>query len=758
MSIIFNQDSKTFHLTNKKTSYIFKILDNGNLVHLYYGPSLPNKDNFDYLFRKKFSGHLVTREDDLQFSFDYLKSEYPTFGQTDYREGAYQVKNKNGSKVSELKYVSHEIFKGKNQLLNGLLPATYVENDNEATSLNLLMRDEVLGMDVVLKYTIYEEINAITRSVYFSNNSEETINLERALSMSLDLDGYDYEMINLNGAWARERQMEVSKLHHGDQSIFSTRGDSSTEFNPFICLKKPMATETTGDVLGFSLIYSSNFLGSVNVNLYNKTRVMMGINPFTFKWNLNPGDSFQTPEAVMVYSQEGLNGMSQTFHELYRKRLARGEYRDADRPVLLNNWEGTYFDFNEEKILSMATDAKELGAELFVLDDGWFGKRNDDKSSLGDWFVNYDKLENGIKGLSNKIEAMGLKFGLWFEPEMVSPISELFEVHPDWIVGVTDRVLSIDRYQYVLDFTRTEVVDYIFNMMSSIISESKISYIKWDLNRSISEAYSTKLATDQQGEFYHRYILGVYDLYNRLTTKYPQVLFESCASGGLRFDPAMLYYAPQTWTSDDTDTVERLKIQYGTSLVYPLSSMGAHVSAVPNHQVYRITPLETRANTAFFGVLGYELDPTKLTDDEKMRIKKQIQLYKEHREVFQYGTFYRLVSPYDGDGNITSWMCVSENKETAIMGIYQVLSRPNPNELIVKLAGLNDEFEYTISNRNYTLSGRELKSAGLPFHLTINNEIDVKTMMYSVLNNMEYTPVLGIGDYSSELIILRREK
>ncbi len=420
----------------------------------------------------------------------------------------------------------------------------------------------------------------------------------------------------------------------------------------------PTTTESEGEAYGFSLVYSGNFIAEAEVDPYDTTRIRIGISPNTFSWQLAPGEAFVTPEAVITYSDSGLGGMSDALHRLYRDRLARGTWRDRVRPVLLNNWEATYFDFDADKLLAIATAARDLGVELFVLDDGWFGERDKDDSSLGDWFVNTRKLPDGLGGLATKVEALGLRFGLWIEPEMVSERSRLFEAHPDWAIGIPGRPRTESRQQFVLDMSRPEVVDHLFGALSDVLASAPISYIKWDMNRNITEPYSTGLPPERQGEFFHRYILGVYDLYARLTAAFPEILFESCAGGGGRFDPGMLAYAPQAWTSDDTDAIERLRIQWGTSMAYPQSSMGAHVAAAPNHQTGRITPIETRAAVAFFGAFGYELDPTVLSDAERQTVAAQITFYKEHRELFQRGRFVRLRSPFEESGNQTAWMVV----------------------------------------------------------------------------------------------------
>ncbi|OIJ17041.1 alpha-galactosidase [Anaerobacillus alkalilacustris] len=713
MPIYFNENTKEFHLQAKDVSYIFTVLKNNHLGHLYYGKKIQHRPSFSHLFKTQpRAGASCVFEGDLEFSLDSIKQEFPCYGTSDYREPAFQIVQENGSRITNFEYKSHSIFSGKPKL-DGL-PATYVEDDHEATTLQVLLYDELIDAEIHLLYTVFEKYNVVTRSAKFINNSNQQLQLNRALSMNVDFFDSDYEMIQLSGSWARERHVKTRKLQPGIQSITSTRGSASSgQQNPFIALKRTSTTEFQGEVYGFSLVYSGNFLAQVEVDHYDVARVSLGINPFDFSWLLDPTESFQTPEVVMVYSDQGLNAMSQVYHELYRSRLAKGRWRDKNRPVLINNWEATYFDFNEEKIVEIATASKELGVELFVLDDGWFGKRDDDTTSLGDWYVDEEKLPNGIKGLAEKITALNMEFGLWFEPEMVSKKSQLFKEHPDWLIHVPGRANTHARNQHVLDFSRKEAVDYIYEMMAEILREAPITYVKWDMNRYMTEIGSPALAAQRQREVSHRFILGVYDLYERLTSEFPEVLFESCASGGCRFDPGMLYYAPQTWTSDDTDAVERLKIQYGTSFVYPLSAMGAHVSAVPNHQVHRFTSLNMRGNVAFFGVFGYELDLAKMSDEEKELVKEQIAFYKENRSLFQRGTFYRLLSPFENDGNETSWMVVSEDQTEAIVGYYRVLAKPNPGYKRLLLKGLNEAFEYKLNDLPVSMLGDELMNVGL---------------------------------------------
>ena len=724
MAIIFHKQSKCFHLYNDEVSYIMRIMENGQLENLYYGKKIHDKEDFAYFHDEAMRSQMsVCIPEPGLLSMQYTRQEYPSYGTGDYRSPAVTIAQENGSRIIDFKYAGHEIYSGKKEILP--LPATYVEEKEEAETLEVTLHDNVMDTDLILSYTIYEAYPVITRNTKFVHKGKEKIVLERAMSASVEFLDMDYEMVQLSGGWSRERYVKNRKLEMGIQSIQSLNGTCcGAEHNPFFALKRPHTTESQGEVYGFSLVYSGNYLGQVEVSTFDMTRVMMGINPEDFSWELKSGESFQTPEVVMVYSDKGLNKMSQTYHRLYRKRLMHGEWRDKARPILLNNWEATYFDFNEEKILTIAKKAKEAGVELFVLDDGWFGARNDDYRGLGDWYVNLEKLPDGISGLSKKVEELGLKFGLWVELEMVNKDSDLYRAHPDWIISAPNRFESHARHQNVLDFSRNEVVDYIYEMIAKVIRESSISYIKWDMNRYMSEPYSKGSAPCEQGKVMHKYILGVYDLYTRLTTEFPHILFESCASGGARFDPAMLYFAPQTWCSDDTDASERTKIQYGTSYVYPIVSMGSHVSAVPNHQMHRITPIETRANVAYFGTFGYELDLNLLSDAEIETVKKQIAFMKEHRELIQMdGDFYRLLSPFEG--NETAWMVVSSDKTQAVAAFYQRLNKVNASWLRLKLDGLDANTKYEVSCDMAPVTSYDAKIAEAYGHKT--EEDSVKT-------------------------------
>lgn len=735
MPIIYHESSKEFHLYNASISYIIEIMENGQLGNLYYGKRIRDRESFSYLHEaqeRPLGAMTVSGENPL--CLQYSRQEYPSYGTGDYRYGACTVEQKNGSRITNFVYATHTIYEGKKKIEP--LPATYVENKKEATSIEITLYDKVMDTNLILTYTIYEELAVLTRQARYLHNGEDDIVLQNAMSACIDLPDKDFEMLHLSGAWARERYIKSRKLEQGIQAIYSMRGASSGEHNPFFTLKRKSTTENQGEIYGFSLVYSGSYLGQVEVCSHDTTRVLMGIHPDTFSWTLKKGESFQTPEVVMVYAWEGINRMSQTYHKLYRTRLARGYWRDKERPILLNNWEATEMSFDEADILRIAKKGKEVGVELFVLDDGWFGNRNDDHRGLGDWYVNQEKLPEGIKGLSEKIEAMGMKFGLWIEPEMVNKDSDLYRKHPDWILSVPERLETPSRQQHVLDFSRKEVIDSIFAMLDKVIGESRISYIKWDMNRYITECYSNTARPEEQGKVMHKYILGVYDLYMRLLKKYPEILFESCASGGARFDPGMLYFAPQTWCSDDTDAVERMKIQYGTSLVYPISSIGAHVSAVPNQQLGRVTPISTRANVAFFGAFGYELDLNELSGEEIQQVKEQIKYYKCHRKLIQQGIFYRLKSPFEDKD--TAWMVVSEDQKEAIAAYYQLLNKVNAGGLRFRLLGLEEDALYEVTSFAGTEKyyGSELMYAGL------------------AINRRQFAE--NIGDFASALFYMQK--
>ena len=716
MAIFYDDKQKIFHLQTSKTSYIMHIWRGKDLAHVYWGQKINTPNLGNALISRVTGFSPVTDKED--YTLDFLCQEYPTGCSSDYRMPALSVLFEDGSRNPRLTYVNHVITKGKPSLKG--LPATYVENEAEADTLEITLKDSLKGLTVILSYTAYNEIDAITRSVKVINEGNETILLEKVLSASVDFETSDYDFLDFHGGWGKERFLERTPLHHGVQSIDSKRGSSSHQLNPFFVLATKNAEEEYGEAYGFNFVYSGNFTAGVEVDQVDKCRAYMGLNEYDFSWKLESGDYFQAPEVVMVYSGKGFGEMSRTFHRLYRKRLVRGKYRDEVRPILVNNWEGTYFDFTEEKILGIAKEAKDLGIELMVLDDGWFGKRNDDKSSLGDWFVNTEKLPNGITGLADEVTGLGLKFGLWFEPEMISVDSDLYRAHPDWCIHVPGRIRTETRNQLTLDLSRKEVCDYIVESVSKILDEAKISYVKWDMNRNMSEFGSAGLPSDRQKEMPHRYMLGLYDTMERVISSHPDVLFEGCSGGGGRFDPGMLYYMPQIWTSDDTDAVERLFIQYGTSYAYPISAMGAHVSASPNHQTGRTTSLKMRGDVAMSGNFGYELDLMKFTDEEKEEVKRQVEQYKELRTFIQSGDMYRLKSPFkseNNDGNDTAWMFVSEDGNDIFAAYFRISCIVNGGIYRMKFTALDPDAKYQIIGEDKLYYGDELMNIGLVFEM-----------------------------------------
>lgn len=711
MTINVNQAQNLFHLQTDHTSYLFTVLPNQDLGQLYYGSLIPVKEAYPNLASREEHGATPMWHDDLpDFQPELLKTEYASLGKGDFRYPAFQLTQPNGSRTSEFAYQGYDVVAGKQRLADQ--PATFDDTHDDAQTLIVHLQDAITGVLLDLNYTVFPHQDVIVRSARYENPTATPVVLNTAYSAQLDLPDDQYDFIQFAGSWTHERHLHRNALRPGTQSISSLRGASSHQENPFMMLARPNTTNDQGGVFGFNLVYSGNFMDSIEVDQYATSRVLIGINPDEFGWNLAAGGHFQTPEAILSYTAEGMNQLSQQMGAFYQAHLVNARFAHQDRPILINNWEATYFDFDEAKLMTIVKQAHELGIEMFVLDDGWFGHRNDDFTSLGDWFVNEPKFPQGLKHFGDQVHALQMQLGLWFEPEMISKDSHLYQAHPDWVVGDPNAQLTPSRHQFVLDMTRQEVVDYLYQRISQIIEDMHLDYIKWDMNRNITEAFSRQLAADAQLEFPHRYILGVYQLYDRLTKAYPDVLFESCASGGGRFDLGMMYYAPQAWTSDDTDAVERLKIQYGTSYGYPQMMMGAHVSAVPNDQNGRVTSLATRGAVAFFGDLGYELDITKMTPAELEQIKEQVAFYKQHRHLFQQGTFYRLDDPFVGEGNITSWGVVATDQTTAIFGRYQLLNHPNAPYQRQYFKGLDPQRTYTVNGGDERFSGAELMTAG----------------------------------------------
>ena len=712
MGIQYFENQRTFKLDAGKTSYIIGIVDEEQFLgHVYFGRRLSDEsipaESLMRINERPFvpSGN---NRDRITF-YDSFQSEYPTHGLGDYRETCLEILDNNGHLACKLQYASHNIFKGKRPL-DGL-PATF-GNDGDCTTLEILCTDNVLGLEAVLVYTAFEHLDVITRSIRLSNKGSDPISLEKVLSCCVELDGTNFDIISLHGSWGRERHVQRQSAGLGKKVFSSGRGESSHQCNPFVALAESGATEDFGEVYGFNFVYSGNFYACCEGTQFETERVVMGINPTGFKWLLESGQQFTAPEVVMVYSCEGIGGMSRTYHDLYRSHLIRGRYRDTKRPILINNWEATYFDFDTEKLLSIAREASSLGIEMLVMDDGWFGKRNNDECSLGDWIVNEDKLKGGLKHLVDEVNKLGMGFGMWFEPEMVSPDSELYRSHPDWCIHIQGRTPALSRNQYVLDMTNPEVVEAVYGMMKKILSEANITYVKWDMNRPLSDLGSSWLPRERQGEISHRYMLAVYEMMNCLTTDFPHILLENCSSGGARYDPGMLYYSPQIWCSDVTDAIGRLAIQRGTAMVYPLSTMGAHVSDCPNHAVNRVTPFETRGYVALSGTFGYELDVTRIPEEDRKMIPEQVKLYHKYNDLIRRGDYYRLAN-YSDNNIDDAWAVVSKDKSEVLVTYIQVLQRPNYRSRRIRLKGLDENAVYRDMQTGESYSGSALMYAGI---------------------------------------------
>lgn len=705
---IYKQDN-TFILSNNEITYSFSIEKQRYLRHRYFGKRINASTNINqpYFFDRGFCSNPFPDERD--FSLDTLFQEYPDMNQGDFRSPAYVIQTEDGKRVTRFFYKGYKIIKGKPSLKG--LPAIYTENDKEAATLCITLEDEYLKAKINLYYTIFKDFAAICRHVEIVNSGKQNLYLERLMAMSMDFAGTDYDVLTLSGSHINEKNINRRHISADTIVIDSNRGASSPQETPAIFLMEREATENFGQVWGFNFVYSGDFQAVVQTGQYNSVRVQMGMNPLTFGWSLKENESFVSPETVMVYSDEGMNKMSQTFHNMYRKRLCRGVYREKIRPILINSWEAFCFDVDEEKCLSLAKKAADLGIELFVLDDGWFKNRVCDKNALGDWVEDENKFPNGIEHLVKEINKMGMQVGIWFEPEMVSPNSDLYRKHSDWIIRSQNYEPILSRCQYVLDLSNPEVCDYVIESLSKVLGKTNVTYVKWDMNRHITDLGSYYLGKDRQRELSHRYMLGLYHILDELNKRFPNVLFEGCSSGGGRFDAGMLYYMPQTWTSDNTDAVCRMKIQYGTSLLFPPITMGAHVSAVPNHQVGRITPLQTRFIVAMSGNLGYEMDLAQISDEEKEAIKEQIKFYKSIREVIQKGSFYRLKNPQNG--NEAAWNFVSEDKKTVIYCYFKILAEPLRVNTPVRLKGLDENGIYKSKTSGICYGGDELMYAGI---------------------------------------------
>ena len=709
MGIYYNQEERVFRLDTPGSTYLISIVDEeGFLCHTYYGRRIPD-DNMGYLLRLPAGGVDFWNNGRQADLMGCLPVEYPGHGLGDFRESCLQAETPEGYRSCGLTYLSHKIYSGKPALPG--LPATY-GGEGDCATLELRCHDRYLDLEVSLLYTAFEKLDVICRSARIENRGGKPVTLTAALSACLDMDNKDFDLITLHGSWAYERMVSRRPVAWGRQGAGSLQGISSAEEHPFLALAEHTATQDQGQVYAMHLVYSGNFLAQVEMSQQEQLRAVIGIHPRDFAWRLAPGESFQTPEAVLAYSCTGLDGMTHALHDLYRSHLTRGPWKDKPRPSLVNNWEATYFKFDTEKLLDIARTAAGRGIEMLVLDDGWFGCRDTDTNSLGDWVVNEKKLPGGLKYLADEVNKLGMKFGLWVEPEMVCPDSNLFRAHPDYALQIPGRPPMLSRTQLVLDLSRKEVRDCIYDQLRKVLSSANIEYVKWDMNRPLTDVASFCLEGERQGELFHRYVLGVYELQERMLTDFPHLLLENCASGGGRFDPGMLYYSPQIWTSDNTDAVDRLRIQEGTALIYPLSTMGAHVAACPSHTNGRSTPFETRGLVSLPGCFGYELDLTKLTEEELAMIPGQLENYRKYGPVFHDGDYYRLAS-YGENQEYDALMAVTKDKKTAVIDYVHVMSRQRRRDVLLPLRGLDEEKRYRSSETGEIRSGAGWMYGGL---------------------------------------------
>lgn len=711
MGIIYCEKDRIFTLQTKNTTYQMQVDRYGFLLHLYYGKKTDTC--MDYLltyYDRGFSGNPYDAGEDRTYSMDTLPQEFPCYGNGDFRSTAFAVENADGSMSCDLRYKSHKIFDGKYNLEG--LPAVYA-SEEESQTLEILMEDPVTGVKVVLLYGVLPAQDIITRSVCVKNESSGKIYLNKIESASLDFLYGDYEILTFYGRHAMERNVQRVPVVHGTQKIGSVRGTSSHQYNPMMILAEKETTEDKGNCYAMSFVYSGCFQGEVLKDQLNQTRMMLGLQEEAFRYPLETGEMFQAPEVILSYSSEGMNRLSQNLHHCIRQHICRGKYKEEIRPILINSWEAAYFDFTGDTIYELAKAAKEVNIDMLVMDDGWFGKRDDDNSGLGDWFVNEKKLGGTLGNLIKRINDLGVRFGIWIEPEMVSEDSDLYRKHPDWALTVPGRNPVRSRNQLVLDFSRKEVVDEIYDQICKVLDQGNIEYVKWDMNRSLMDVYSS--VTRDQGRVLHDYVLGLYDFLERLVQRYPNLLIEGCSGGGGRFDAGMMYYTPQIWCSDNTDAIDRLRIQYGTSFGYPVSVVGSHVSAVPNHQTGRKTPLHTRGVVAMSGTFGYELNLMKLSEEEKQEIREQIAEYKSYAPIIQNGLYYRLSDPTTEE--ICAWEFVhTDEKEQSkvLLNIVMQVIHGNMTVNYVKLQGLEEMAVYREEKSGKRYTGAALMYGGMP--------------------------------------------
>lgn len=774
--IQFLEDQKAFYLQTDHTTYVIHITEANHLEHVYYGAKIKPFDCIqDALLRYQFELGSATSYDKNHkgYMLNHLPLEISTYGKGDYREPTLHIELANGSRTVDFHYHDYKIVKDKH--FKGMPQA------RKSQSLEILLKDTINNIDLILTYTPYEKEDCIVRNLEIINQGEHALTLDKALSFSMDMQNHNYMLSKLDGAWIRERHVEDVPLHKGTLRFDSKKGVSSSDHNPFFILKEQHSLENYGSAYGFGLIYSGNFEANIEISPHDMLRINMGINSFDFRYVLEAGQSFIAPEVICTFSNQGISKLSNHLHDLINHHISKNQ---KERPILVNNWEATYFDFNEKKLLAIAKKAKKLGIELFCLDDGWFARRNDDFSSLGDWYYNKKKLPRGLSALSKKIKKLGLEFGLWVEPEMVNEDSDLYRSHPEWAVKLPHRQPSLGRNQLILDLTNPHVRNYLIERLTSLFQEASVTYVKWDMNRNFSDIYSMTLDTKYQGMFNHLYTMGLYEILETLTERFPHVLFESCASGGNRFDLGMIYYMPQTWTSDNTDAYERVLIQEGTSHIYPLSTISNHVSGDRSHQTLRHIPLETRFNVACFGVLGYELDLSKLTPFDEKVIKEQVAFYKEHRSIFQYGIFTRLQSIRHSNHSV--WMVTNQAKDEAFVLYFQEKAMPNPGYSVINIEGLC-QGTYKITNRPQYMNIRRtgsLVNHVLPIKLKVNGfllnavanrymykeDVIDKTltanqlqaaklvMHHSFTGTGTNDHVMMLSDYGSRLLHIKKEK
>lgn len=716
-----------FHLYNNEISYVIKIEKEKYVSHCYFGKKIRS-------WRGAIDMHYSPRgfaanpdRGDRAFSLDYMPQEYPDFGQGDFRSPAIELEFADGDRNTRFTYRGYKITKGK--VSPDALPHIYTEDDSEAMSLEIILEDMQRNLSLSLYYTIYDN-PVITRFASLTNKGNASVKIHRLLSLSMDLKENNFDILTLSGSHTGEKNIYRRPQTADSIVIESIRGTSSPQQSPFWGLLRKETNEHVGEAIGITLIYSGNFWGSLQTDQYGTSRVQLGLNHFQFEWELKPNKKFFSPEAVLVFSNQGIGGMSQSFHDLFRKRLSRGIFRDRQRPILLNTWEGAYFDVDQNKILKLAKKAKEAGIELIVLDDGWFKNRNDDTTSLGDWIEDGRKFPDGIQKLADRVRDLGLEFGIWLEPEMVSEKSDLYKNHPDWVIRSKVYEPIVSRQQLVLDLSNPQACRYIVDSISEILRPGLITYVKWDMNRHLTDLFSSYLDVKNQGELSHRYVLGLYSILEELQARFPNVLFENCSSGGGRFDAGMLYYMPQAWTSDNTDAIARLKIQYGTSILFPPISMGAHVSDVPNHQLGRVTPLKTRYAVAAGGNLGYELDLEKISDQEFEAIKAQVRNYKNLRHTIQFGDYYRLKNPFEE--NCSSWNFVSQDRKQVVFVFVQILAESVYKMPIVSLKGLDPDADYKDQKTGKIYGGDELMNCGIAIPIE-NNDFYSLMMVFDKL-------------------------